>query len=303
MRLTSESVRASVRFAKTLALCEEARIGKRSMRGARRWLDSTIPWILALIVGACSAVPRDASLPINDPAEDMNRHVMSANQELLRPAAELVKAIPGPIHNRLHDLNSNLKEPRIFVNNVLQARVDAAAQTGARFVVNSVLGVGGLFDVASQQGIQQQSGDFGQTLFVWGVVEGPYVVRPYLGPATLRDAVGSTVDMLDNPIGLLFGSQLAVTIGSAGVDAVDRLGQLKMAEDASIDFYSFIRSSYYQVRRAELREAIGLPAVVDSPALDDPGDVPVSAPGASAPTAAVGRSALPITTASNSVSR
>ena len=107
-------------------------------------------------------------------------------------------------------------------------------------------------------------------------------MRPYLGPATLRDAVGSTVDMVANPLGWLIGTQvalattqLAVTAGTTSVDALDRLGQLKMAEDASIDFYSFIRSSYYQMRRAELREAVGLPSVVESPAtaeLDDPGD-------------------------------
>ena len=99
------------------------------------------------------------------------------------------------------------------------------------------------------------------------------MVRPYLGPATLRDTVGSTVDMFSNPMGWFLGPNMAITIGSAGVDAVDRLGQLKMAEDASIDFYSFIRSSYYQMRRAELREAIGLPSLVESPAtadLEDP---------------------------------
>jgi phospholipid-binding lipoprotein MlaA len=246
------------------------------MRRARGGLKWTIAWVLPLFLGACAGLPRDASLPINDPDEAMNRRVMAANQEVLRPPAEAVQAtIPGPVHDRLHDLNSNLKEPRIFVNNVLQGRFDAAAHTGSRFVMNSVFGLGGLFDIASRDGLQQESGDFGQTLFVWGVPEGPYVVRPYLGPSTLRDAVGSTVDIFSNPMGWFLGPQMAITVGSAGVDAVDRLGQLKTAEDASIDFYSFIRSAYYQTRRAELREAIGLPGVIESPAtseLDDPGD-------------------------------
>jgi phospholipid-binding lipoprotein MlaA len=188
----------------------------------------------------------------------------------------------------LHDLNSNLKEPRILVNNLLQLRFDAAARTTTRFVLNSTVGIAGLFDVAGRQGIAQQSGDFGQTLFVWGVSEGPYVVQPYLGPSTLRDAVGSVVDIAANPVGWLTGaqvalatSQVAVTAGTTGLDAVDRLGQLKTAEDASLDFYSFIRSSYYQMRRAELREAVGLPNVVESPAtsdLDDGDDGPADAP-------------------------
>jgi len=253
------------------------------MRRAQAWCKRAIAWLLLLLVTGCAGAPRDASLSISDPNEQVNRRVMATNQEVLRPVSEAVKAvIPGPVHDRLHDLNSNLKEPRIFVNDVLQLRFEAAAHTATRFVLNSAFGMGGLLDVAGHEGIAQESGDFGQTLFVWGVSEGPYVVRPYLGPSTLRDAVGSTVDMVANPLGWLMGTQVAlattqvaVTVGTTSVDAVDRLGQLKQAEDASIDFYSFIRSAYYQTRRAELREGLGLPSVVESPAtseLDDPGD-------------------------------
>jgi phospholipid-binding lipoprotein MlaA len=247
------------------------------MRRARLWSKWAIVWLSALLVSACAGAPRDASLPISDPNEQANRQVLAANQKILGPVSEGVRAaIPGPVHDRLHDLNSNLKEPRILVNNVLQLRFDAAARTATRFVVNSTIGIGGLFDVAGSNGIAQQSGDFGQTLFVWGVSEGPYVVQPYLGPATMRDAVGSVVDMVANPVGWLVGTQIAlattqvtVTAGTTSLDAADRLGQLKTAEDASIDFYSFIRSGYYQTRRAELREAIGLPSVVESPATTD----------------------------------
>jgi phospholipid-binding lipoprotein MlaA len=253
------------------------------MRRAGGWSKWAGAWVLPLLLSACAGAPRDASLPIRDPNERMNRQVMAANQQVLRPISAAVKAVvPGPVHDRLHDLNSNLKEPRIFVNDVLQLRFDAAGRTATRFVLNSTFGMGGLLDVAGREGIPQESGDFGQTLFVWGVSEGPYTVRPYLGPSTLRDAVGSTVDMVANPVGWLIGTQvavattqLAVTVGTTSLDAVDRLGQLKQAEDASIDFYSFIRSAYYQTRRAELREAIGLPSVVESPAtsdLDDPGE-------------------------------
>jgi phospholipid-binding lipoprotein MlaA len=241
------------------------------MRQARGWLEWAFALALPLVLGACAGMPRDASLPVNDPNEQFNRHVMAANQAVMGPASVVVNAaIPGPVHDRLRDFNSNLKEPRIFANNLLQGRFDAAAQTGARFVTNSVLGLGGLFDVASRAGLEQKSGDFGQTLFVWGVAEGPYVVQPYLGPATLRDAVGSTVDMIANPVGWAIGSQVVLSASTSALDAAEKLGQLKQAEDASIDFYSFVRSSYYQIRRAQLREAIGQPNVIDSPALDDP---------------------------------
>jgi len=262
----------------------------KEMHRAQGGLKWAIACALPLLLGACAGLPRDASMPVNDPNENLNRQVMAANQEVLRPASEFVKtAIPGPVHDRVRDLNSNLKQPRIFVNNVLQGRFEAATHTGARFLMNTLFGLGGFVDVASHAGLPEESGDFGQTLFVWGVAEGPYVVRPYLGPATMRDAVGSTVDMFSNPFGWFLGPNMAITAGSAGVDAVDRLGQLKQAEDASIDFYSFIRSSYYQMRRAELRDALGLPNVVDSPALDDPDDpAPASAP---APTPAPSRSA------------
>ncbi len=246
---------------------------KKGMRRAQGWVKWAIAWVLPLLLCACAGLPRDASLPINDPNEDMNRHVMAANQEILRPVSEVLKAaIPGPVHDRLHDLNSNLKEPRIFVNNVLQARFEVAAHTGARFLMNSIFGLGGL----------------------------------YLGPSTLRDAVGSTADMLGNPTGWLIGTQVAVTVATTGLDAVDRLGQLKQAEDASIDFYSFVRSSYYQMRRAELREALGLPSVVDSPALTDLDDpAPPRAPDASrsASTPASRPASAPAASRSTSASR
>jgi len=237
------------------------------MRLGQVWIRLVVASALPILVGACATAPRDASLPINDPNEDSNRRVLAMNQEVLRPVAEVVKTVtPGPVHDRLRDVNSNLKEPRIFVNEVLQLRFDAAAKTAARFAMNTTFGLGGLVDLASREGLPQQSGDFGQTLFVWGVSEGPYMVRPYWGPTTTRDAVGNVVDLFGDPIGLMFGTQIGVAITTASLDTVVRLGQLKQAEDASIDFYSFMRSSYYQTRRAELREAIGAEDVIDSPA-------------------------------------
>jgi phospholipid-binding lipoprotein MlaA len=249
------------------------------MHRARKWARWAAAGALALLVGACASVPRDASLPINDPYEETNRHIMTANQELLRPASVLVNAaIPGPVHDRLRDFNANLKEPRIFVNNMLQGRVEAATHTGARFVMNSVFGLAGLWDIASREGLAQESGDFGQTLFVWGVPSGPYAVRPWFGPATTRDAFGSIVDMFTDPVGFAIGSRVWLSVGQSGLEAAEKLGQLKQAEDASIDFYAFVRSAYYQTRRAELRQAIGQENVVDSPALLDDPDPPAAAP-------------------------
>jgi phospholipid-binding lipoprotein MlaA len=239
------------------------------MHRARRWLLHSIVWLLPALAGACAGMPRDASLPINDPNEQTNRRILEVNQAVLHPIATVVKTItPRPVHNRLQDLDANLREPRIFANDILQLRFSAALTTAVRFVTNSTLGIGGLVDVATQAGLPQQTGDFGQTLFVWGVTEGPYVVRFYFGPATVRDAIGSTVDLVGDPVGWGLSSSfgLAASLGGGGLDAAVRLGELKEAEDASIDFYSFLRASYYQMRRAELREALGLPKEVESPA-------------------------------------
>src|SRR5262245_8198117 len=258
------------------------------MRRGQGWVRWAITFVLPVIVGACAATPRDASLPVQDPNEQSNRQMLAMNQEMLRPVAATVKTVvPGPVHDRLRDFNSNLKEPRIFINNLLQGRLDAASKTAARFAMNTTFGMGGLVDLATLEGLPQQSGDFGQTLFVWGVGEGPYMVRPYWGPTTTRDAVGDVVDRFGDPVGLLFGTQLAVALTTASLDTVVRLGELKQAEDASIDFYSFMRSSYYQMRRAQLREAIGQENVIDSPAtamdetekLDSPKNASASLPG------------------------
>jgi len=269
------------------------------MRRGRAWVRCVIACLLPVLVGACAATLRDASLPINDPNEDANRQVLAMNQKMLVPAAEVVKAAtPGPVHDRLHDINSNLKEPRIFVNNLLQLRFNAAAYTAARFAMNSTFGLGGLVDLATREGLPQQSGDFGQTLFVWGVAEGPYMMRPYWGPTTTRDAVGATVDLFADPVGLMFGTQLGVAITTASLDTLVRLGQFKQAEDASIDFYSFLRSSYYQTRRAELREAVGLPNEIESPAtaLDETG-------GAAQPKSASAKPPHPLSGEANNVLR
>ncbi|SEC07313.1 phospholipid-binding lipoprotein MlaA [Rhizobiales bacterium GAS188] len=239
------------------------------MRGAQGWGIRSVAWLLPVIVSACAGVQRDASLPINDPNERTNRAIFAANQAVLHPVSQVVKAVtPGPIHDRLHDLNANLAEPRIFANDILQLRYGAAVKTVGRFITNSSVGIGGLFDVASIGGLPRQSGDFGQTLFVWGFTEGPYMVRPYFGPSTLRDSIGSGVDLVGDPVGWALSARfgLAASLGTGALDASVRLSELKEAEDVSIDFYSFLRSAYYQTRRAELREAIGLPPLVESPA-------------------------------------
>jgi phospholipid-binding lipoprotein MlaA len=224
---------------------------------------------LAALLSACAGVPRDASLPIDDPNEQFNRRVLAVNQAVLDPVANVVKAAtPPPVLDRLRNLDDNIQEPRIFGNNVLQGRFGAASVTAGRFVFNSIFGVGGLFDVATPGGLPKQSGDFGQTLFVWGVPAGPFVERPYFGPSTWRDSIGEYVDLVGDPVGWTLGLAFGwpAVAGESGLNAQVHLAQWKEAENASIDFYSFLRSAWYQERRETLREALGLPPLVASPA-------------------------------------
>jgi phospholipid-binding lipoprotein MlaA len=244
------------------------------MRGVERWTKWLSAASLAALVSACAGAPHDASLPIYDPNEQFNRGVLHLNQVLLDPPATVVKSVPGVIRDRFQDLDANLKEPRVFANNILQGRWAAAGITVARTVINTTFGIGGLFDLAATAGnLPQQTGDFGQTLFVYGVPAGSYTVSPYFGPSTQRDAVGGIVDTVGDPVGwvaggIFFGWPWTISTGALG--AVAHLAQWKQAENSSVDFYSFLRSSYYQTRRNQLREAQGLPPEVESPATAGP---------------------------------
>jgi phospholipid-binding lipoprotein MlaA len=223
----------------------------------------------SLFLAGCASMPRQPSTRIDDPYEAANRKSLAFNQSVFGPISRGYHAATPPvIRQGIGNVSANLNEPRIFANDLLQLRLGAGSKTVARFLVNSTFGVGGLFDVATTGNIPKQSGDFGQTLFVWGVDDGPYLVSPFFGPATARDTVGLVVDELGDPaswaLSATFGNPAA--FGLAGLDFVTQVDQLKQAEDSSIDFYSFLRSSYYQTRRAQLREAVGLPSNVESPA-------------------------------------
>ena len=243
------------------------------MRSAERRVLLLAAAALAGLVGACSGVPHDVTLPIDDPNEQFNRKILQVNQVVLDPAANVVKRVPGPILNRVQDLDANLKEPRVLANNILQGRFNAAGITIGRIIFNTTFGLGGLFDVATAGGLPQQTGDFGQTLFVWGVPAGTFVNTPYYGPSTQRDAVGGAVDVVGDPVGWVVGGFLIGwpwSVGAGALGATAHLSQWQEAESSSIDFYTFLRSSWYQTRRAQLREAAGLPPVTESPATGSP---------------------------------
>jgi phospholipid-binding lipoprotein MlaA len=238
-------------------------------------------FVALLALCACATPPTDPAEraefeQTNDPFEPLNREIFDFNlfvdRNLLKPVAEGYQdAIPEPGRNAIRHTLDNLNEPIVFANNLLQGEFKRAHDTFGRFVTNSILGVGGIFDIATMAGLEKQSGDFGQTLYSWGVPDGPYLVLPVLGPSNPRDAIGMGVDGYADPYSH-FTSGVFIDWADAGrfvVSGVDlRARNLQTFDELqrnAIDFYAQLRSLYRQHRAEELRH--GEPAPI--PGLDD----------------------------------
>jgi phospholipid-binding lipoprotein MlaA len=163
--------------------------------------------------------------------------------------------VPEPGRRALRNFLDNLKQPIVFANDVAQADFDRAFVTLARFMLNSTVGGLGLFDVATDQGYPRQQGDFGQTLFAWGLPDGPYLVLPLLGPSNPRDAVGYGVDAFADPFSQ-WADSTAFDLSRLGAHGIDQreqvLDSLDSIERTSLDFYATIRSLWRQKRLEEL---------------------------------------------------
>lgn len=224
--------------------------------------------LLALLASGCATVPQNPAEravyeEINDPLEPMNRGIFQFNQVvdgvLIKPLAQIYRGIlPQEVRDSLRHFLDNLKEPLVFANKLLQGDPERAGITAARFAINSTVGAAGLFDVASKLGYEQQVGDFGQTLFVWGVPDGPYLVLPIFGPSNPRDAVGKGVDSYADPVSFVGqGDQVDdAHLAAFLADGIDRrsrvLDELERIKRSSIDYYAQIRSLSRQHRTEEL---------------------------------------------------
>ena len=223
---------------------------------------------LALSLGACATTPTDPSDPgaIADPYEGFNRQMFAFNNEVdkyaLGPAATVYKTVtPTFARDRVGDFLSNLKAPVIFINDVLQAEPSRAADTFFRFTINTTVGLAGLWDAADQFGVKKHSEDFGQTLAVWGVGSGPYLVLPFLGPTTPRDVTGLGVDYALDPLTWTefdgdpdLDDKIAIGRGVLGglnarVALDDQIKQL----NAQPEPYVALRRIYSSQRQAEIR--------------------------------------------------
>ncbi len=226
---------------------------------------------LTFIVVGCATPPKDPVAraefeKTNDPMEPLNRRIFKFNsrteKKILRPVGKAYKkAVPQFLRDRVRDFSNNFSSPVTFINDVLQGKGGRAAETAVRFVVNSVAGIGGLFDVAGQYGLKRHTEDFGQTLAVWGFKSGPYMMLPLLGPSSVRHTVGRGVDAFSNPLGYLTGSTLTTQFifgvrGALGfLDEYSRnIQTIEDLQKDSVDWYATVRSLYRQNRESEIKD-------------------------------------------------
>lgn len=196
-----------------------------------------------------------ASASPADPFESYNRSMYSFNMALdeavLKPVAETYRDVtPAVARAGVGNFFSNLGDAWSFVNNLAQARGEGAYYSIVRFSVNTVFGIGGLFDVASEMGLPRRPQDFGLTLGRWGVPTGPYLVLPLMGPSTVRDTIALPVDMKGNLLGYTESVRVRNSLSVLGlVDKRARLLQAgEMLDAVALDKYSLTRDVFLQLR-------------------------------------------------------
>lgn len=209
---------------------------------------------------ACATTGSDQGT--NDPFESTNRQVFAFDEKLdrnvlLPTAAFYAQVIPAPVRDSLHNFLANLQLPVTFAGDILQGETKRGAQTVGRFVINSTIGVGGLMDVAKTVGVPAHTEDSGQTLAVWGVPEGPYLVLPFLGPDPPRDAAGQVVDIFFDPTTYLrYKQHIWWSVGRGAIGVIDLRARgaamVQSIERGSVDYYASVRSLYRQHRQSEI---------------------------------------------------
>lgn len=234
----------------------------------------------------------------DDPLEPMNRTVFTVNDKLDQyvavPVAKGYKAVtPEPVRTAVTNFYSNIADVGNFANNLLQGKGVDAAESFMRVAINSVLGLGGLIDIATPAGLQKHSQDFGLTLGTWGVPSGPYLVLPVFGPSSFRDGVGLYVNFWFDPTTY---TRPAVRNSLYGMNVVDTrtnlLGATDLLKLAALDKYAFVRDGYLQRRRYLLGQNTALPDYGDD---EDSGakPAPPAAPAAPADAPALGQPQAP----------
>lgn len=212
-----------------------------------------------------------------DPWEGFNRAVFGFNDRLdryaLKPLAKGYKKVtPRPLRTGITNFFANLKMPVVLVNDLLQGKVRAAGSDGARFFVNTTLGFVGFVDASSILGIDRNDEDFGQTLGVWGLPSGPYLVLPFLGPSSVRDGAGFAADVGSNPATYVLADELNASLTAVYVVNL-RANLLEVEDIVQGDRYLFIRDLYLQRREFAVQDGRidSDPFLDEDESFDEPG--------------------------------
>ncbi|MDQ6628426.1 MAG: VacJ family lipoprotein [Pseudomonadota bacterium] len=212
-----------------------------------------------------------------DPWESWNRKVFNFNEDVdravLKPVATVyTDIVPQPLRRGVSNFFSNFADAWSAVNNVLQGKIALAFEDATRVGANTLFGLGGILDVASEMGLDHHYEDFGQTLGRYGVGAGAYVVLPVLGPSTVRDAAALSVDRLASPPAFFDGTrtQIGLTLLQIVNTRSGLLGATRVIDDIALDKYTFVRDAYLQRRRSLVfdGDVPETPASVDSAASD-----------------------------------
>lgn len=218
-----------------------------------RWC---VPLVVVALMTGCATGPQADP---RDPLEPFNRSVTRFNdgvdEAVLKPVATAYReVVPSPVRTGVGNFFGNLRDLWSFVNAVLQARPQEAAENFMRFNVNTFFGLGGVIDIASEMGIPRTPLDMGHTLGRWGVPPGPYLVLPLMGPSTLRDGVGLVVDGRADPLGQV--EPIADRNGLYALRLTDTRAELLRATDVldqiALDKYAFTRDAYLQRRQSQI---------------------------------------------------
>jgi phospholipid-binding lipoprotein MlaA len=212
--------------------------------------------MLVFLLSSCSTTGSSK----NDPLEPMNRAIFQFNEvvddNIFEPVAETYKYItPDPVETGVSNFFSNIGEVSTIANDVFQFKFKQAGHDVLRFSINTTIGMLGIFDVATSVGLKKNNEDFGQTLGYWGIPQGPYLVLPFFGASTFRDAPGLYADMQISPINQLDNEEeLTLNALNAISTRARLLRATKILDTAAKDKYIFIRESYLQKRESMVND-------------------------------------------------
>ncbi len=270
-----------------------------ALRAARLGLVTLAVVACSGLSAGCATVPASATGPTSDPFENWNRKVFAFNdavdKAVLKPVAETYRdVVPSFVRTGINNVLGNIYDVWSTANHFLQGKFASGLEMGMRVLTNTVFGAAGVLDVATEAGLQRRSEDFGQTLGMWGVASGPFLVLPLLGSSTLRDTAGLVVDRQAGPSALANASadRYAVTAMELISTRANLLSAGNLVDSVALDRYSFLRDAYLSRRRDALYD--GAPPMET---FEDEPDAPKSATAKPAAPAASAAPASPAASA------